>query len=62
MTATPAAFAHPDTFVRRHIGPRPHEAATMLKSLGYDSLDALIDALVPADIEGRTTLRVSDIQ
>ncbi|MFM8471028.1 MAG: aminomethyl-transferring glycine dehydrogenase [Limisphaerales bacterium] len=50
MTATPAAFAHPDTFVRRHIGPRPEEAAAMLKTLGYDSLDAMIDALVPRDI------------
>jgi glycine dehydrogenase len=50
MTATPAAFAHPDTFVRRHNGPRPAEAAEMLKLLGYESLDALIDALVPADI------------
>ncbi|NBV23339.1 MAG: glycine dehydrogenase (aminomethyl-transferring) [Proteobacteria bacterium] len=50
MTATPAAFAHPDTFVRRHIGPRPAEAAEMLKTLGYDSMDAMIDALVPADI------------
>ncbi|KAF0177291.1 MAG: glycine dehydrogenase decarboxylating [Limisphaerales bacterium] len=50
MTATPAAFAHPDNFVRRHNGPRPAEAAEMLKTLGFDSLDALIDALVPADI------------
>jgi glycine dehydrogenase len=50
MTATPAAFAHPDTFVRRHNGPRPAEAAEMLNFLGYESLDALIDALVPADI------------
>ncbi len=50
MTATPAAFAHPDTFVRRHIGPQPEEAAEMLKLLGHDSLDALMDALVPADI------------
>ena len=50
MTATPAAFAHPDTFVRRHNGPRPAEAAEMLSLLGYESLDALIDALVPADI------------
>ncbi len=50
MTAMPAAFAHPDTFVRRHIGPRADETAAMLQSLGHDSLDAMIDALVPADI------------
>jgi glycine dehydrogenase len=39
-----------DTFVRRHIGPRDHDVAEMLKLLGYDSLDALTDAAVPAAI------------
>jgi len=58
MTATPAAFAHPDNFVRRHNGPRPAEAAEMLKTLGYDSLDALIDALVPADIRLAAPLNI----
>ena len=50
MTATPSAFAHPDTFARRHIGPQADETAAMLQTLGHDSLDAMIDALVPADI------------
>ncbi len=58
MTAPLAAFAHPDTFVRRHIGPQPEEAAEMLKTLGYDSLDAMIDALVPADIRLAAPLAV----
>jgi glycine dehydrogenase len=58
MTATPAAFAHPDTFVRRHIGPRADETAEMLKSLGHGSLDALIDALVPADIRLAAPLNI----
>jgi len=58
MTATPAAFAHPDNFVRRHNGPRPAEAAEMLKALGFDSLDALIDALVPADIRLAAPLNI----
>ena len=58
MTATPAAFAHPDTFVRRHIGPRADETAEMLKSLGHDSLDAMIDALVPADIRLTAPLNI----
>ena len=39
-----------DTFERRHIGPRPHDVAAMLDLLGYDSLDALIDATLPASI------------
>ncbi|MBI5800925.1 MAG: glycine dehydrogenase (aminomethyl-transferring), partial [Verrucomicrobia bacterium] len=58
MTATPAAFAHPDTFVRRHNGPRPEEATEMLKTLGFDSLDAMIDALVPADIRLAAPLNI----
>jgi glycine dehydrogenase len=35
---------------RRHIGPSPAEIAAMLKVVGYESLDALIDATVPAPI------------
>ncbi|HEY5553711.1 MAG TPA: aminomethyl-transferring glycine dehydrogenase, partial [Cellulomonas sp.] len=37
-------------FADRHIGPRSRDTATMLEQLGYDSLDALIDAAVPASI------------
>ncbi len=43
-------FAHTDTFVRRHIGPDEGEVRQMLDALGYPSLDALIDATVPASI------------
>ena len=43
-------LAHPDQFVRRHIGPNAAETAAMLKSLGYDSLDSLTDAAVPKQI------------
>src|SRR5262245_10956071 len=38
------------SFVPRHIGPTPADVAAMLEVLGYDSLDALIDATVPAGI------------
>src|SRR5256884_679889 len=41
---------HPDVFVERHIGPGPEDAGAMLETLGYPSLDAFIDAVVPADI------------
>ncbi|MEE8193167.1 MAG: aminomethyl-transferring glycine dehydrogenase [Gemmatimonadales bacterium] len=43
---TPSA----DHFVWRHIGPRPDDIRAMLDTLGYDSLDALVDAAVPEDI------------
>src|SRR6266702_4393971 len=41
---------HPDVFVERHIGPGPEDVGAMLETLGYPSLDACIDAVVPADI------------
>jgi glycine dehydrogenase len=37
-------------FVRRHIGPRPKDARQMLDFLGYQSLEDLIDAVVPKAI------------
>jgi glycine dehydrogenase len=43
-------FAHPDSFVRRHIGPRPEEAGEMLGLLGLKSLDDLVERAVPASI------------
>ncbi|MDG3575642.1 aminomethyl-transferring glycine dehydrogenase [Rhizobium sp. YJ-22] len=41
---------------RRHIGPSPAEMADMLKVLGYDSLDALIDDTVPGGIRQQAPL------
>jgi glycine dehydrogenase len=43
-------FTHTDTFVRRHIGPDEADVRHMLDALGYASLDALVDATVPASI------------
>ena len=37
-------------FTRRHIGPNDREVATMLRTLGYPSLDALSSAAIPAAI------------
>ncbi|AWI57252.1 aminomethyl-transferring glycine dehydrogenase [Sinorhizobium fredii] len=41
---------------RRHIGPSPAEMEEMLKTVGYPSLDALIDDTVPASIRQKTPL------
>lgn len=40
----------PDVFADRHVGPRGREVAAMLDTLGHASLDALVDAAVPASI------------
>jgi glycine dehydrogenase len=50
MSLTANLTEHPDRFVRRHIGPRPEEAAAMLKLLGYPSLEAMMNATVPKAI------------
>ena len=47
---------HPDRFRDRHIGPSAEDQAAMLDTLGYESLDAFIDAVVPADIRLREPL------
>src|ERR1051325_7444527 len=43
-------LAPADTFARRHTGNNVAERAAMLSSLGYASLDALVDAAVPPHI------------
>jgi glycine dehydrogenase len=45
-----------DAFITRHIGPDDHEIAHMLKAVGRDSLDALVDAIVPAAIRQKNPL------
>ncbi len=47
---------HADAFMHRHIGPRQHDIENMLATLGYDSLDSLIDAAIPDDIRDRRPL------
>jgi glycine dehydrogenase len=42
---------HHDAFIARHIGPNDAEIAQMLRTIGYDSLDAMTDAIVPGKIK-----------
>ncbi len=57
-TTTPAVRADADSFVPRHIGPNEAEVAEMLALLGFDTLDALIDAAVPESIRLRRPLAI----
>ena len=50
MPFSPTDYEPYDFANRRHIGPSPEEMADMLKVVGADSLDALIDETVPASI------------
>ncbi len=47
-----------DRFVRRHIGPREVELDEMLRTVGAESIDALIDEVVPAAIRLEEPLEV----
>src|SRR6266705_797250 len=56
MVTVRASLAPADRFVTRHVGPSPDETRGMLATLGYDSLDAFIDAVIPEDIRLRRPL------
>ena len=51
----------PTTFADRHIGARRQaDVDTMLKVVGYDSVDGLVDVAVPASIRQENALRLAD--
>lgn len=45
-------------FIQRHIGPRRDDIQAMLATLGYGSLDALMDAAIPRDIRLARSLQI----
>lgn len=55
MTAVPSTAA----FVDRHIGARATETDAMLKAVGYDSLENLVESAVPAAIRQDAPLVLS---
>ncbi len=56
MTAQTPDVLYPSHFAYRHIGPRRADVDEMLDLLGYESLDAFIDAVVPDEIRLRRPL------
>src|SRR6266480_2088816 len=53
-----AAIPAAESFVPRHIGPDEKDVAEMLKTLGFASLDELIDATIPRKIRWREGLNL----
>ena len=49
-----------NNFVKRHNGPKPHEVKEMLKIIGTESLDTLIDETIPAGIRLKEDLDLPD--
>jgi len=51
-----ATLERHDAFIERHIGPDADDQHAMLAELGYSSRDALMAAVIPADIRRTETL------
>lgn len=48
-----------DKFINRHIGPRKSDKEIMLQKIGYNSIDDLINATIPNDIQMKEPLSLS---
>jgi len=59
MTNAPVALTTDNAFIARHIGPREHDIEAMLALTGHDTLDALIDSVIPDSIKGTSVLAPS---
>jgi glycine dehydrogenase len=53
-----SAHPEPASFVPRHLGPSESDVRSMLDALGYPTLDAFIDATIPASIRFRDKLNI----
>src|SRR4026207_178828 len=49
-----------ESFARRHIGPNEEEVGAMLREVGFDSLDGLIDSTVPKVIRLKRQLNLPE--
>ncbi|MEG0859214.1 MAG: aminomethyl-transferring glycine dehydrogenase [Pseudomonas sp.] len=59
MTRALIPLGTDNEFIARHIGPRADDVALMLALTGHDSLDALIDSVIPDTIKGTSVLELS---
>ncbi|MEJ7760495.1 MAG: aminomethyl-transferring glycine dehydrogenase [Gemmatimonadaceae bacterium] len=55
-----ASLVPAESFVPRHIGPSSDDIESMVGAIGFNSLDELIDATVPASIRYRAGLALPD--
>ena len=60
MAVSSDPLAPSDIFARRHLGSNDRDVTAMLGKLGYATLDALIDAAVPAHIRTRRPLHLPE--
>ena len=48
----------PESFINRHIGPRENDIKSMLKTIGVESLDHLVNEIIPAGIRLKKPLNL----
>ena len=60
MTQTLSQLENRGAFIERHIGPDAQQQQEMLKTVGADSLNALIEQIVPKDIQLATPPQVGE--
>ena len=57
-STSPSVLEYTDAFVDRHLGSSEAEIEQMLAQLGFDTLEALMDATVPAEIRLGRSLKL----
>ena len=58
MTTASIPLTTDNEFIARHIGPRQDDIDAMLALIGHDSLDGLIDSVIPESIKGTSVLEL----
>lgn len=53
-------FKRTDDFARRHFGPQSHEVESMLNTIGFDSMNALMESTIPEQIRLTKEMNVAD--
>jgi glycine dehydrogenase len=60
MSETNSLLSTRNEFVARHIGPRDEDIQLMLKELGFDSLEAMANQVIPKKIRTQKPLQLGD--
>jgi glycine dehydrogenase len=60
MKSSLTTLENHDAFLSRHIGPSASDESSMLKFLGFDQRDELINAVIPSNIRSKSALPLGD--
>ena len=60
MKSSLTTLENHDAFLSRHIGPSANDESSMLKFLGFNQRDELINAVIPSNIRSKSALPLGD--